>query len=201
MKLDLVMWTLNGEKTLSQCLSSIEKAVPKDKIGQKIVIDGHSIDSTKKMCESFGWRVLDAKKVGIAHQANQALELVETEFFASFEQDIVLDPNWFNTISKHFEDESVAVAQGVRVSVNPTLRNFERYALGNQLGYSSLDNTIYRTKMIRNVGGYYTKYTLVADRDLQDRVRASGLKWIVDKTVISDHLKFSIRKYAKKNIP
>lgn len=196
--MDLVMWTLNGQSTLPACLRSIEKAVPKKHVDQKIVVDGHSIDNTQQICREHGWTVIDADKLGIPYQANQALSMVETEYYVSFEQDIRLHPNWFNTITRHLQDKQVAVAQGVRVATNPTMRHIELDSLHNQTRYTSLDNTIYHTKTIKQLGGYNPKYPLSTDRDLQDRVRNAGYKWIEDRTIISDHMKHSIKQYVRK---
>lgn len=197
-KLDLLMWTLNGESTLPSCLKSIEEAVPSGVVGQKIVVDAHSVDDSKAICEKFGWTVVDAERVGIPFQANQALRMVESELYASFEQDIVLNPLWFRYVMPHLNDRDVAVAQGVRVCVNPVLRELELYALGSQVRYTSLDNTIYRTDVMRELGGYNGRYLLSVDRDLEDRVVDAGYKWRVDRSVVSDHLKDSIRYYANK---
>jgi len=197
-KIDLVMWTLNGEETLPFCLQSIEEAISSEVVNQKIVVDGNSIDNTKRICQSFGWKVYHAKVTGIPYQANQALNMVKTDLFASFEQDILLNPHWLPLIMRHFNDENVAVAQGVRVSTHPTLRKIEEYSLTKMLRYSSLDNTMYRTEIIKKLGGYNHQYPLSADRDLQDRILNRGYKWIVDRQLISDHLKTSVRDSAKK---
>lgn len=82
MKIDLVMWALNSERTLNKSLKSIDEAIPAKLVNQKIMIDGHSHDKTKSIGESFGWEVFDAKRVGIPYQANQALDLVSTGIFA-----------------------------------------------------------------------------------------------------------------------
>ncbi len=45
MKVDLVIWTLNGEATITRCLDSIEKAVPASVICHRYLIDGGSVDA------------------------------------------------------------------------------------------------------------------------------------------------------------
>lgn len=195
--IDLLMWVLNGESTLPYCLRSIKETIPSEVVGQKIVIDAHSTDGTCEICKNFGWRVMDAKQVGIPFQANQALKLVKSEFFASFEQDIVLHPYWFKYIMKHFGDENVSVAQGVRVAVNPVLGAIDLYKIGHQFGYSSLDNTIYRTEVIRELGGFNVGLLSSLDKELQQRVREDGYTWIVDRSLISLHLHSSLWKELK----
>lgn len=97
-KIDLVMWTLNSEKTLAVALSSINVAIPDRYVNQKIIVDGNSEYDTKEIGKAFGWQVITTNDRGIGKQANIALDLVETEVFASFEHDIILNPSWFTFI-------------------------------------------------------------------------------------------------------
>ena len=199
MKMDLVMWTKNSQKTLVPCLKSIDRVIPKEAVNRKIIVDGHSTDKTEEIAKKFNWEFHKAERTGISYQANQALGLVETELFASFEHDIVLHPDWFTRMISHFDDPEVAVAQGVRVCVNPTIKKIEEYFLVRPLPYSSLDNTVYRTKILKSTGGFSSeRYPMSPNKPVQERVRKNGYKWIVDRDIVSDHLKDSIRGYAKK---
>jgi hypothetical protein len=85
------------------------------------------IEKTKQeRLEKILAEVVDAEKVGIPYQANQALERVTTEIFASFEHDIVLDSKWFEAVLKHMQsDPKIAVAQGVRVTTNQVFKKIE----------------------------------------------------------------------------
>jgi glycosyltransferase involved in cell wall biosynthesis len=198
LKIDLVMWTKDGEKTLVPCLKSIERAIDNDQVNQKIAVDGHSRDNTKAILEQFGWTVYDAEKVGIPFQAKQAISLVEMPFFASFEQDIILNPRWFQLALRHFhEKENVAVVQGVRTSLNKTLRIIESSSLNKKIRQSSIDNNLYRTDVIKSLD-LPLKYPLGFDRALQDLVLDKGFKWIVDKQLVSLHNKQSFMQDAKK---
>ena len=192
------MWTLNSAKTLPFTLMSLEKAIPKRHVNQKIMVDGHSIDETQNIGNKFGWKVIDAEKVGIPNQANQALDMVDTEFFASFEHDVILNRNWFPTILNHLQsDPEVAVAQGVRLTTNPVFKKIEEVSLERDLRYSSIDNNLYRTDVIKSLGGFDVRFHISCDRNLQDRVWKAGYKWIVDKTLVSDHIRDSVSQSAK----
>jgi glycosyltransferase involved in cell wall biosynthesis len=195
--IDVVMWTLNGEKTLRKTLASIDQTIPKKCMNQKIIIDGGSTDKTVEICEKFGWKVIPAKKRGIPYQANQALDEVETEFYASFEQDIQLTPLWHSKVIAHFKNPQVAVAQGMRFCVNPILKNIEKYGINENSKYMSLDNTIYRTAIMKKMR-YNEQFLFAVDRDLQQRIEKQNYKWVIDRTVVSEHLKESIREYARK---
>jgi glycosyltransferase involved in cell wall biosynthesis len=192
------MWTLNSAKTLPFTLMSIEKALPRERVNQKIMVDGHSTDETRKIGKRYGWKVVDAEKTGIPNQANQALEMVEAEFFASFEHDVILNRNWFPAILRHLlADPDVAVAQGVRVTTNLIFKKIEEICLEKNLRYSSIDNNLYRTEVIRSLGGFNVRCPISCDRDLQDRVWRAGYKWVVDKSVVSDHIRGNVRQSAE----
>lgn len=195
-KIDLVMWTLNSEKTLAATLSSIDVAIPDRYVNQKIIVDGNSEDNTKKIGKAFGWQVVTTNDRGIGKQANIALDLVETEVFASFEHDIILHPSWFSIRDK-IEKPKVAVVQGVRIATNPVMRAIEVFSLKREIRYTSIDNNLYITRIIRELGGFNPDYPASTDRELQDRVWKAGYEWIVDRTIISDHIKPSLKDNAK----
>lgn len=197
-KIDLVMWTLNSEKYLTQTLSSIKREIPSKFINRKIIVDGGSVDLTETLIEAFGWEFHKCRK-GIPYQANMALEMAETPVFASFEHDIILCPNWFSKIRDTIKPQDVAVSQGIRLSVNKTLRAIEKYGmLREYVHYTSIDNNLYKTKIIRDLGGFNLNCPASADRELQDRVRAYGFKWLINNDIISNHLVFNFIEYARK---
>jgi glycosyltransferase involved in cell wall biosynthesis len=71
MKMDLVMWTKNSQKTLVPCLKSIDRVIPKEAVNKKIIVDGHSTDKTEEIAKKFNWEFHKAEKTGISYQANQ----------------------------------------------------------------------------------------------------------------------------------
>lgn len=95
---DVVMWCKNGENTLDRVLTRIEEIVPRSSIRQKIITDDNSCDRTVEIAKKHGWDVYQNKGKGISDNANTALELVKTEKFLSFEQDIFLANDWFSKI-------------------------------------------------------------------------------------------------------
>jgi glycosyltransferase involved in cell wall biosynthesis len=118
-KVDLVMWTFNGQATLPIVFKQIDKVIPKEHIGKKIVSDDGSIDKTVEIAKSFGWTVYPNEGKGISDGANTALKNVESEFFVSFEQDLLLSPNWWSKIPNLLSDSKVAAASGMRFADKP----------------------------------------------------------------------------------
>ena len=64
---------------------------------------------------------------GISSGANEPLRHVDCPFSVSAEQDVVLTRTWFRKINSRMSDQSVAVAQSVRIATEPTLRKIDEY--------------------------------------------------------------------------
>lgn len=193
---DLVMWAKNGGKNLAPVLNRINHVVPNEAVNHKILVDDRSVDNTARIAESFGWHVISNEGKGISDGANTALKHVETEYFCSFEQDVFLSNLWWNRISPLILGKAgVAAACGLRFlprnnlyySVEPyTLASLPAKSLG---GYGkTLDNTIWKTDILRSVGGFpqfkYSGHDVYLIR-LYDFL---GYKWLVDDNVQSLHL-------------
>jgi len=204
-KVDLVMWTKNGGKTLSFVLHRIETVIPKEDVEKKLVIDDDSSDDTKEIAREFGWSVYPNNGKGISHAARTALSYVESERFISFEQDLLLSPDWWRNVPKLLNEENTAIASGLRFPNKPVgLRKLlefdvERYPRnmedGDAFHYGkTLDNTIYRTEIIRKLGGF-PRISLDAcvDNVLAKRAHDAGFKWKVDYGVKSLHIRKGLR--------
>jgi len=190
-KADLVMWAKNGASTLPLVLKRADEVLPSEVIMKKIFVDDHSTDESREIAKEFGWTVYPNEKGGVGCGANTALRHVTSEDFISLEQDILLARNWFGKVSKHLEKEDVAVAQGWRFSDHPVLRKLDEFAFEkSNFNLNSIDNTMYKTKIVKSLGGFVEdiKYGAV-DTHLRRRIENLGLRWIIDPTVISIHLR------------
>jgi glycosyltransferase involved in cell wall biosynthesis len=149
------MWAKNGERFLPLVLNQIDQVIPYKSINHKIFVDDHSTDRTREIAHEFNWTVYHNPKSGIPSGANEALRHVESEFFVSIEQDVILAKNWWERIPPYMDDSKVAVAQGLRISTNPTLRKLEEYVLNRKefAWFHSIDNNIFRTEVIRQLWG------------------------------------------------
>lgn len=194
------MWTLNSARTLDKSLSSIAEAIPENRICHKIMVDGGSKDNTVELGIRFGWEVLRSDS-GIWRQANYALNRVDSEFYTSFEHDILLANNWLPRVEDAVARQNVAVAQGIRLFTGSgTLAamdrwNFEHHTISAP--YASLDNNLCKTEVIRLVGGYAPP-TGPAGTDslLLAAVHRHGYEWVIDKGCVSGHIRPSISRYA-----
>ncbi len=196
-RIDLLMWTYNSQATLEESLSSIERALPENRICHKIIVDGGSSDDTEKIARHHGWDFY-ATRPGIPVQANFGLKMVDTDFYASFEHDIILTPSWMSRIEVLVRQQTVAVAQGIRLSKGvPSLEALDRWSnLHGRYSYS-IDNNMYRTDAIRKMGGYPLECPMTTDGLLRKRVLDQGMKWVIDPGCISWHLRAGFPDYLK----
>ena len=204
-KVDLVMWTQNGAETLPLVLRRISEAIPKEFVDKRIIVDDRSTDDTRKIAKSFGWSVVPNEGKGISDGANTALKCVTSEHFISFEQDLLLAYDWWEKVPRHLLDPKVAIASGVRLPFRPlALRKLQEYAAENykrkekEGGFfpyvKTLDNTIYKTRAMRMLGGFPSlSVSAGVDHLLAQQVHSKGLRWKVDYDVKSIHLRKGLR--------
>ena len=196
-KVDVVMWTLNGQNTLPTVLGQIDKVIPKECVSQRITVDDGSTDNTVEVLESHGWKVYENRGKGISDAANTALSLVDSTFFCSFEQDILLSKSWWFHMCKLIHGNGVGVASGVRYPSVESLQKLYEYSYGRYflrdktfLVGKTLDNTVYNTKILRKIGGFPRLETNAGvDTVLAHHMERSGFKWLVDLECQSVHLR------------
>ena len=197
MKVDACIWTKNSGAFLPITLKAFDRAVPRHVLGQKIMVDDHSEDRTVEIGAGFGWNIYTNPGNGIASAANEALNHVVTPFFISIEHDIILPKDWFTRLFLRINgQENVAVCQGIRI---PTDKTLLAIFSGKDAwkGYS-IDNNLYRTNVIRTVGGFPRKCGTCTDGWLKKAVEGAGYEWVIDSNVVSRHIYTGIRHYWKR---
>ncbi|OLD02414.1 MAG: hypothetical protein AUJ07_08760 [Crenarchaeota archaeon 13_1_40CM_3_53_5] len=202
-RLDLVIWTYNSESTLEGCLSSIERAIPSNRICHKIGVDGGSKDRTREILADHGWSVYTTRP-GIATQANKALSLVDTDYYASFEHDVFIQAGWLERIHPLLGNPRVAIAQGFRCfKGSELLKKLDDYQKrGHYPSWAnySLDNTLYRTSTIRESGGYPYGCPYSTDSLLREKIIQHGYNWLVDAGTVTYHYKPSYWQFLRHSL-
>lgn len=198
LKVDLYMWTKNGEATLSQVLRRINEVVPSECVNKRFIIDDHSEDKTRDIACLYGWKVIFNSGKGISDGANTALKNVETEYFCSFEQDVFLAEDWWSKVRYRILGSNVAAVSGMRFYPKRNCVGvLERYTALMQhvwrqftLG-KTLDNTVWNTDALRRVGGFPKMLHAGQDTVLAYSFDKQGYEWIVDDSIRSVHLRGS----------
>jgi len=212
-KVDLVMWTKNGAQTLPSVLRQLNRVIPDEFSNKRIIVDDQSTDNTREVARSFGWQLIMNEGTGVSDGANTALRNVSTDYFVSVEQDVLLANNWWERVPNFVTDKKTAVASGIRFAVKPIgLRKLEQQMTKKVVGDErfllsqkssrqemftygkTLDNTIYKTKVLRALGGFpRTKSGAGVDTILVYKLKRAGYDWAVDYNVKSLHLRFGLR--------
>jgi glycosyltransferase involved in cell wall biosynthesis len=205
LKIDLVMWTYNSANSLEKSLPSIDKAIDRENVCHKIAIDGGSVDESRTILSKYGWTVKAAERKGIPYQANEALALVDTQFFAAFEHDIILNPNWFDRTSQMvLSDDRTGAAQGLRLYVgSKTMQAFEEwmYRAKRIPAWSfSIDNTLFRTDAVRRAGGFPIEDPASADTILRKNLFRLGYRWVTDNALLSGHYRKDFLEQFKHQV-
>jgi glycosyltransferase involved in cell wall biosynthesis len=213
-KVDLLMWTFNGASTLPNVLKRIGEVIPTQSVGKKIISDDRSTDETREIALSFGWTVIPNEGKGISDNANTALKHVTSGFFVSFEQDLLLARDWWLKVPRKLEDPLVAAASGMRFADKPPgIHQLQRYVAKKYRGKAeldswlrgremaaftlgkTLDNTIYRTSVVRQVGGFpKLASSSGVDTVLAYEIDKEGYRWHVDYNVQSVHLRSGLKQ-------
>jgi hypothetical protein len=192
MRIDLAIWTCNSQTALQRSLPSIEDSIGRESICHKIAIDAGSVDNTRGLLCKYGWAVHNATRKGIPHQANQALAMVDTPFFAAFEHDIILNPAWFRRTSAIINgSRKTGAVQGLRLyRGSRTMQDFEdwMYRAGHiPVWFFSIDNTLFRTEAVKQAGGFPREDPASADTILRRNMFRVGYRWITDYSLLSGH--------------
>ncbi len=198
-KVDVVMWAKNGEALLPTVLARIDKVIPHESVCHRILIDDHSTDRTVEIAKDFNWDVYTNPHGGIPSAANEAFRHVDRDFFVSVEQDIILSREWWDKIPKYMENPSVACAQGIRIFTHPVLHILEEWEYSGPHGkkryLTSMDNNIFRSKVVRSLGGFPQICPVCTDTVLRKRITyETPYKWVIDTDVVSLHIRRNLKE-------
>jgi glycosyltransferase involved in cell wall biosynthesis len=115
MDVDVVIITKNSEHMLSECLKSVYKNVP---VNRLIVVDGGSTDKTLSIMREFQKKhgnILVLQDRGTRATARQkGIDQVKTEWFMFVDSDAVLCKDWFKKAEIHL-GQNVGAIWGIEV--------------------------------------------------------------------------------------
>ncbi len=126
---DVVLLTMNSERKLEDCITSVYRNVP---VAKLIVVDGGSIDRTLEILQKFNGKYHNVHIIqdhgGTRATARQkGIQNVTSEWFLFVDSDVVLCKDWYQKAIKYV-DKDVGAVWGIEVwstIQNPkTLRMF-----------------------------------------------------------------------------
>ena len=187
---DVIIAALNEEKGIGPTLTEISQKINPNKV---ILVDGHSHDRTVEIAKEFNWKVYPNTMGGIPNGANEAFRHVDSDFFISVEQDVILSRNWWDSIPQYMDDPFTACAQGIRVPTRQGLRILDEWQYGSpekRKSLVSMDNNIFRTKVIKLLSGFPSICPVCTDTVLMRKMQLeTPYKWVIDPNVVSLHVR------------
>jgi len=130
-QISVVIATYNSERTLEQCLTSLEaQKYPKDKM-ELIIADGGSRDKTLKIARQFGAKILHvpADKQGAEYNKAYGLNKAKGKYLLCIDHDNILPhPQWLKNMIYPFSQHLNLVAvEPLRYHYQPDLSLLDRY--------------------------------------------------------------------------
>lgn len=152
MNISIIIPTLNSEKYLSQCLSSIKKQNYKYKI-EILIVDGGSKDKTIKIAKKFKTKIY--KNILKTGEAGKMIGLKKSKYeyvlFLDSDNEIP-NTNWIKKLSLPLQDKDIVSAEPIKFCYFKNLGHIDRYCsligmndplnffIGNYDKYSLLSN-------------------------------------------------------------
>jgi glycosyltransferase involved in cell wall biosynthesis len=127
----VIIPTLNEERYLQKCLTSLKKQEGHDNF-EIIIVDGRSSDNTLKIAEKFTKNVMLSNIQNPGIQRNLGAEKAKGKILAFIDADTVASKNWLESIVKTFQDKRVVAVTGPLLPLEK-IRMWRLYKFVNNL--------------------------------------------------------------------
>jgi cellulose synthase/poly-beta-1,6-N-acetylglucosamine synthase-like glycosyltransferase len=99
-RISVIVCTFNGSRTLPECLESLLKLDYPDY--EVIVVNDGSTDTTAKIANSYGFRVITTENRGLSSARNTGLKAATGEIIAYIDDDVCADQHWLRYLASTF---------------------------------------------------------------------------------------------------
>lgn len=195
----VIVPVLNGGRWLPDVLEAIRGELA-NRRHEILVVDDGSQDESVAVCRRLGGdavQIVDGPRRGAAAAVNAGLRLARFPLVAQIDQDVIVQPGWFDVLLEALSDPTVAAAQGWYVT-DPTApalarvmsldleQRYERIAHGDT-DHVCTGNVVWRLEAVRAVGLLDETLGYGYDNDLSYRLIAAGHRLTIREQARSVH--------------
>jgi len=193
--ISIIIRAYNAEKTIAECLTSVQNLDWDGELEAIVVNDGSS-DRTAAIAAGFSRvQIISVPNGGAPRAMNIGIQATHCDIVASVDADMVLEREWLKNIIPWFEDPSVAAVTGY-------VQGGSRKLIGRITGYHNelrqdsfalyVDavgngNTAYRRQAIMRVGMFDEQLKVGEDTDMSQRLISAGYRLIFNREARCQH--------------
>jgi glycosyltransferase involved in cell wall biosynthesis len=208
-KISVIVCTFNGSRTLSECLESLLRLeYPNYEV---IVVNDGSTDTTAKIANSYGFRVITTENRGLASARNKGLKVATGEIVAYVDDDAYADSHWLRYLAGTFINSKHVGVGGPNIAPpsDGPIADCVAHSPGNPVHILLSDseaehipgcNMAFRKAALEEIGGFDTQFRLAGDDvDVCWRLQQKG--WTLGYSagaMVWHHRRNSIRAYWKQ---
>jgi glycosyltransferase involved in cell wall biosynthesis len=199
-RVSVVVPVYNGERTLADCLRSLQSQNLPSSAYEVIVVDDGSTDASATVAAEFGVRVVSQHNAGAAAARNAGLSAARTDWVAFTDADCVASRGWLKALlgAAASDGENVICVAGntMGLASNTPAARFVDLTGGLDAGrhlshprypFAPSGNVLYRRTALLAVGGYDPRYRSYEACDLHQRLGALGGRCLFEPSALVFH--------------
>lgn len=198
----VIIPSLNSEKTLKRCLTTIfQQSYPKEKY-EVILIDGGSIDRTLKIAREFPLTIIHEPRKGRGNAYNRGVEEAKGNIIAFLDSDAYAVSSWLETMVNEFKRGHKVAAVHCRLKA-PEECNFIQKCIDtvNFKGVGQANGVVYDKKILMNENGFDERLDYLQEDMLEYKIRKRGYRVkIIDKVLIYHFPRETLKEYLKQSV-
>ncbi|NQT47871.1 MAG: glycosyltransferase [Chloroflexi bacterium] len=206
MNLSIVVCAKNSEKTIRECLQSVERSAP----AEIIVIDGNSTDSTVRIAQEFTEKIFSDEGKGIGYARQLGAQQATAEYVSYVDSDVILPEGSLATMTNEIQEEGYI---GIHAQV-VSLENRSYWEWAEDQHFRMVFNKEGKRKTLGAIAVIYKKsiilkygfdpsfdfYGAPEDGDLSHRLSEDGHKLGISSAYVYHRHRVDARNFIKQRI-
>lgn len=189
----------NGEKTIKDCIRSIQNQSYPHEDYEIIVVDDGSADNTAKILEGLNIRFITQQNRGPATARNRGAQIAKGDILLFTDADCVADKRWIDKMVSPFKNPDIVGVKGSYKTLQKELiarfsqAEFEeRYRLQKRFEFIDFVDSYsagFRKDIFFKIGGFNQNFPSAdhEDVDLSYRLSKAGYKMVFNPNAIVYH--------------